>query len=86
MAGEIHRSNHGPNDAIVGGKPYAPSDSSVITSGTRQVFFNVGGLVTVMWATGDVQQHVVVDKDLRDWNVLMIKATGTTATGIEIFV
>lgn len=85
MAGEWHRTNRNPNDPLIRGLPYTPSDVNTIPSGTRQVFFNVGGTVTVMWPTGETTQHVVGDKDLRDWNVVMIMAAGTTATGIEIF-
>lgn len=69
---------------LIGGWDVTPSDSTDLTRQSRAIKVEVSGNVAVVWADGSEQTIKGLAAGI--WHpcaVKRVKATGTTATGIE---
>lgn len=67
------------------GVAVTPDDDNDLAFETREIRVAGGGNLAVIWADGTEGTHAVAAGERVKWRVSRIKATGTTATGIEAF-
>lgn len=85
MADAFESHSPGLSSPCTFGEAITPNDGADLANVSKEIFFGGAGTVKVTWLNGQEKTLTVVAGDLRAWRVKRIWATGTTATGIEVF-
>jgi hypothetical protein len=76
--------SEGMSNPLTAGFPIVPSDSVDVENVTRQIrITGAGGNIAVIWSSGTSSVEPVATRDVLDWRIRRVLATGTTATGIR---
>ncbi len=73
-----------PMGPLTRGFAIVPNDSTALPVVTRQLrVTGAAGTIAVVWASGEESTEPVSSGDVLDWRIQLVKATGTTATGLR---